>query len=112
MEVVQLPGMTLECCPQLTAIEQGGEHYVLVDLDLCLNGDHSFIPHILVETAEGSTGFGEFGVHFVDNNNCEGEWASKVCKFIHCIESLPIVRDVQHRASLEQVGSSPQSSWC
>ena len=53
MEVVHLPGMALVDRPRLTATEHSGKHYRFVDLDLCLRGDASSVPHILVESAEG-----------------------------------------------------------
>ena len=48
VEVVQLPGVTLIDRPCFTAIEQCGENNGPVHLDLCLCGDPSPVPNVLV----------------------------------------------------------------
>ena len=48
------------------------EHYRFVDLDLCLRGDASSVPHILVESAKGDNSLGESGVDFVVDVNSAG----------------------------------------
>ena len=83
MEVVHLPGMALVDRPRLKAIEHSGKHYRFVDLDLCLRGDASSVPHILVESAEGSTCLGGSGVYFVVDNNCAGKCTAQIRELVH-----------------------------
>ena len=78
MEVVDLPGMALIDQPRITAIEHSGKHYRFVDLDLCLRVDASSVPHILVESAEGSTCLGESGVDLVVDDKCAGKCTAKI----------------------------------
>ena len=47
VEVVQLSDMALIDCPCFTTIEQCGENYGPVHLDLCLEGDASPVPTFL-----------------------------------------------------------------
>ena len=56
--MIQLPNMALVDSPRFTAMEQCGEDYGLIDLQYGLQDDASSVPDILVESAEGSTGFG------------------------------------------------------
>ena len=48
VEVVQLPGVTLIDRPCFTAIEQCGQNNDPVHLDLCLCGDPSPVPNVLM----------------------------------------------------------------
>ena len=48
VEVVHLPGVTLIDRPCFTAIEQCGQNNGPVHLDLCLCGDPSPVPNVLV----------------------------------------------------------------
>ena len=83
MEVVHRPGMALVDRPRLKAIQHSSKHYRFVDLDLCLRGDASSVPHIFVESAEGSTGLGESGVYFVVDDNCTGKCTAQIRELVH-----------------------------
>ena len=83
MEVVDLPGMALVDHPRITAIEHSGKHYSFVDLDLCLRGDASSVPHILVESADGRTCLGKSGVDLVVDEKCAGKCTAKMRELVH-----------------------------
>ena len=83
MEVVHLPGMALVDRPRLTAIEHSGKHYRFVDLDLCLRGDASSVPHILVECVEGTTCHSDSGVDLVVDDHCAGKCTAKTRELVH-----------------------------
>ena len=83
MEVVHLPEMALVDHPRLTAIEQSSKHYRFVDHDLCLRGDASSVPRILVESAEGSSCLGESGVDLVVDDDCAGKCTAKIREIVH-----------------------------
>lgn len=80
--------MALVDRPRLTAIEHSGEHYRLVDLDLCLHGNASSVRHILVESAEGKTCLGKSGVDLDVHYNCWGKCFVKIRELIECVESF------------------------
>ena len=98
--MVHLPGIALVDRPRLTAIEQGGEHYRFADLDLCLCGDASSVPHILVKSAEGSTCLGESGVDLVVDDNCARKCTAKIRELVQYVESLSIDGDVGFNVGL------------
>ena len=78
VEVVQLPCVTLVDHPWFTTTEEGGENYGPVNLDLCLYGDASSVPHIIVESAKSTTCFSKSDIHFIINDNVSWECAAKV----------------------------------
>ena len=78
----------------------GGDHYRFVDLDLCFRCDASSVPHILVESAKGSTSFGGSGVDFVVHRNSAGECTAKICELLHYVESSSVDGDVGFNVGL------------
>ena len=95
IKVVQLPGVTLVDCPCFAAIEQLGEDYGPVYLDLGLLCDTPPVPEILVESAEGDTGFCNSGIHLIVNGNISGESAAKISELVHHIQLLPVDADAR-----------------
>ena len=80
------------------------EHYRFVDIDLCLRGDASSVPHILVESAKGDNSLGESGVDFVVDDNSAGECTAKICELFHYVESLSVDRGVGFNVGLPWSG--------
>ena len=65
MGVAQLYCMVLVDRPRLAALEEDGENYGPVNLDL----DASCVPHVLVESAESSTCFSKSGNRYIINED-------------------------------------------
>ena len=66
-----------------------------------------------MESAEGSTCFGESGVDLIVNDYSAGKRTAKVGELVNRIESLPVDGNVGFyiMVFLERVGASPRSSW-
>ena len=87
VEVVQLSCVGFVDRPRFTDIEEGGENYGPVNLDLSLYGDVSSVPYVLVECAENDTCFSKSGNCYIISD-VSRECAAKVGELVHRVQSI------------------------